>query len=55
MAINLIGIPLLVLFLASLIGTIVGIVSKNKKVILISVIVLAVVILLYAVFFVVYH
>ncbi len=55
MAVNLIGIPLLVFFVASLISLIIGIVQKNKKMTLISVIVLAAVVLIYAILFVVFR
>lgn len=47
MAINLIGIPLFVLLIVSLLGLAVGFIAKKKKLMQVSFIVLVVVILIY--------
>lgn len=55
MAFNFIGIPLLVLFIFSLLGIALGIVRKNRTLRTASLILLALIIGFYIIFFVIFH
>jgi ABC-type microcin C transport system permease subunit YejE len=55
MALNFLGIPLIILLVASVIGILLGIVRKNKRIMWISVIVLIVVLLIYIILFLIVH
>ncbi len=55
MAINYLGVPLIFLLIASVIGILIGIVLKHKRMLIISTAVLMAVVLIYIILFFIFH